>query len=162
TVRLSDGRLVLFLNACQRWDDPMSYAIGGREALHAAISDDEGATWRGFREVLRDLRGDAKGDRGTAYPNAAETADGKIVLVSGQGEERKSILLLDPDWLEEVRHADAFDDGLGGWTTFGGRGSELIAHPDKTDAQVLLIAKTDTDTEGGATWNFPAGAAGEL
>lgn len=162
TVRLSDGRLVLFLNACQRWDDPMSYAVGGREALHAAISDDEGATWRGFREVLRDLRGDAKGDRGTAYPSAAETADGKIVLVSGQGEERKSILLLDPDWLEEVRHADAFDDGLGGWTTFGGRGSELIAHPDKTDAQVLLIAKTDADAEGGATWNFPAGAAGEL
>ncbi len=103
-LRLKDGRIILFFNMNQRWDNPNSYAFGGREVLHAAITGDEGKTWKGFREVLREdsqKAGKEKGDRGTAYPSAVETSDGKVILVSGQGES-KSIVLFDPDWLEET------------------------------------------------------------
>ncbi|PYV08159.1 MAG: hypothetical protein DMG07_26615 [Acidobacteria bacterium] len=45
-ARLRDGRIVVAWNGCQRYP----YAMGGRQVLHAAISEDEGKTWRGFRE----------------------------------------------------------------------------------------------------------------
>lgn len=134
-LRLKDGRIILFFNMNQRWDNPNSYAFGGREVLHAAITDDEGKTWKGFREVLReDTRkaGKEKGDRGTAYPSAVETSDGKVILVSGQGES-KSIVLFDPDWLEET---------------------SIRAIP----------AATETDLSEGPEWvqNFPAAKNGEI
>jgi hypothetical protein len=43
-----------------------------------------------------------RGDRGTAYPSAVETASGKILFVSGQGADA-SIATFDPDWLMETR-----------------------------------------------------------
>src|SRR4029079_4003474 len=49
-VRLSDGRIVMILNRCLRFP----YAYGGRHVLHAAISNDEGRSWHGYREVVRD------------------------------------------------------------------------------------------------------------
>lgn len=108
-LRLRDGRLLLFFNMNQRWDTPNSYAFGGREALHAAISSDDGKTWRGFREILKEKNHAApaaRGDRGTAYPSAVETSEGKILVASGQGES-KSILLFDPAWLEDTQCVDS-------------------------------------------------------
>jgi outer membrane protein assembly factor BamB len=101
-VRLSNGKIVLFWNCDQRHDDPRSYANGGREALHAAISNDDGRTWKGYREVLKSAETTAKprGDRGTAYPSAIEMRNGKILLVSGQGED-PSIISFNAAWLEE-------------------------------------------------------------
>src|SRR5690242_11836909 len=58
---------------------------GGRDAIQAAISDDYGKTWQGFREIHRDpLRNETPpktGDRGTAYANSAISVDGKIMLI---------------------------------------------------------------------------------
>lgn len=99
-LRLRDGRLVLFLNMNQRWDTPDGYAFGGREALHAAISRDEGRSWEGFREVFKVNPSKEKGDRGTAYTSATETPNGKVLLVTGQGDAR-AILMFDPDWLTQ-------------------------------------------------------------
>jgi hypothetical protein len=52
--------------------------------LHGAISEDEGQTWRGYREVDRDLqvknphpRG---GDYGVAYIFAVVTKNQKIIF----------------------------------------------------------------------------------
>ena len=101
-IRLEDGRIVVFWNNCvmpPRFEGDGVY--GGRDALHAAISDDEGATWRGFREVYRDPTRNGSpprsGDRGTAYPHATLTGDSRILLVSGQGTERRRRFLIDPD-----------------------------------------------------------------
>lgn len=160
TVRLRDGRLVMFLNACQRWDDLRDYAIGGRHVLHAAISDDDGKTWRGFREVLRDDQSAERGDRGTAYPSAAETADGQIVLVSGQGEGKKHILLIDPDWIAATAQADEFSRGLSQWTTYEARGVVLSEHP--SGGRSLSISQADPSVPAAAVWNFPMTGSGEL
>ena len=163
TARLKDGRLALFLNVCQRWDDPMSYAIGGREVLHAAISADEGKTWQGFREVLYDFAGAGKGDRGTAYPSATETADGRIALVSGQGEGRKAVLLIDPRWLGEASATSTCAPGeWPQWTTHEGKGAEILEHPEKAGAKCLSVRKTDANAIAGATWNFPVAISGKL
>ena len=163
TARLKDGRLALFVNVCQRWDDPMSYAIGGREVLHGAISADEGKTWQGFREVLYDFAGAGKGDRGTAYPSATETGDGKIALVSGQGEGRKAVLIIDPQWLAQTSATSTFAPGeWPKWTTHEGKGAEVIDHPEKAGAKCLSLRRTDANAIAGATWNFPMATSGKL
>ena len=83
-VRLGDGRIVMLWNGCQRYP----YALGGRHVLHAAISEDEGKTWRGYREVVRDPKRDEPpppgGDHGTAYPFPALGRDGKVLFTTGQ------------------------------------------------------------------------------
>lgn len=177
-VRLPDGRIVVFWNNCEmppRVDGDGVY--GGRDALHAAISDDEGRTWRGFREVYRDATRNGSpprnGDRGTAYPHATVTQDGKILLVSGQGTDRRRRFLIDPDWLLQTTQCDAFRD-LDAWHVFKGigparrwwrdrvAGPQLAAHPDRPEARVLHVRRANELEPDGAVWNFPAGVQGRL
>ncbi|MBN1346082.1 MAG: exo-alpha-sialidase [Phycisphaerae bacterium] len=178
-VRLPDGRIVLFWNNCEntsRIDGQGVYT--NRDALHAAISSDEGKTWRGYREVCRDpLRNESppkRGDRGTAYPYAVATKDNKVLVVTGQGQGRRSILLVDPEWLCQTRCQDDFSGGLDGWCVFKafGRpkgwwrdrtvGPRLVDHPDRPGAKVLHIRRPDEKDGDGAVWNFPLGRQGKL
>lgn len=161
-VRLPDGRIVLLWNTCLRFP----YAYGGRHVLHAAISDDEGRTWRGYREVARDpKRGEPpppRGDFGTAYPFPTATKDGMVIYYTGQGEARELLMLLDPDWLLETSQKADVASAQDEWSIFGTRGVEFVAHPDKPRAKVLRICKTDADWPASAVWNFPAGREGRL
>jgi hypothetical protein len=161
-LRLKDGRIALFWNACLR----ASYAFGGRPVLHFAISEDEGKTWIGHREVARDpLRSEPpppSGDWGTAYPFPVATREGKILLRTGQGRGRNFLLLVDPDWVYESRQASDFSKGLDDWSTFGTKGIELLPHPAMAGAQVLSVRKTDAEWPATAVWNFPMGASGRL
>jgi hypothetical protein len=161
-VRLSDGRLVLFFNNCLRYP----YAYGGRQVLHAAISEDSGRTWRGFREVGRDpFRNEAPPsghDYGTAYPFPMLANDDKVIFVSGQGQGRVMRKLLDPAWLYETRQKADFAGRAEEWSTFGTRGVGIMAHPTEADRKVLEVRKIDEAWPASAVWNFPAGAAGRL
>jgi len=178
-VRLPDGRIVLLWNNCEntsRIDGQGVYT--NRDVLHAAISDDDGKTWHGYREICRDpLRDEPPpktGDRGTAYPYAVPTKDGKVLVVTGQGRGRRHILLVDPAWLCETRHDDDFSKGLDGWCVFKAfgrpvhwwrnrtQGPRLIDHPGQPGAKVLHIRRPDEKDGDGAVWNFPIGRRGKL
>lgn len=160
-LRLRDGRILLLANACQNWTNPRSYAMGGREVLHAAVSGDEGRTWRGFREVLHEPVAETRGDRGTAYASAVQNAAGKVVVVSGQGEGKRAILAFDPGWLERDEDRDDPSDGLARWTAYGGQGLVRTTDQGKASrAPVRILGRKDAPS--GASWNFPLAAAGEV
>ena len=157
--RLRNGRIILVTNACQNWTDPRSYAMGGREVLHAAVSADDGRTWRGSREILHETAVASRGDRGTSYASLAENRDGKLVVVSGQGEGKRAILMFDPRWLEESTARDDLSLGPVGWTGYGGEGLRTATTAEGTRAVVIPVV---AGRSGGASWNFPLAAAGEL
>lgn len=161
-TRTDDGRLVLVWNNCRRFP----YAHGGRHVLHAAISADEGRTWTGYREVLRDPKIDqpppAGGDFGTAYPFPLAAGGDRILISSGQGAGRARLLAFDARWLTEPGQRTDFSQGLDDWTYFGCRGVERVAHPDKRGRFALKLARTDPAWPAGAVWNFPNQASGRL
>lgn len=174
-VRLPDRRIVVLWNNCEQPPKHEGAGVyGGRDALHAAISADEGKTWQGFREVYRDpYRNNTppkRGDRGTAYPVATATDDGKVVVATGQGD-RRTVLLLDPEWLLETRQEEHFEDDLSRWhiwLPFGPArgywrdrttGPALVDHPAQA-GKVLHIRHQENLDADCATWNFPAGAKG--
>ena len=139
--RLSDGRLLFFWNNTaplptrdaaetpELGDDELSgrweSVFTNRDALHAAISDDDGKTWRGFREIalcgirnagdFREL-GNAPGqelDKSVHQTQALELAGGKVLLAYGQSPVARRLAIFDPDWLLETRREDDFRKGLG-------------------------------------------------
>ncbi len=98
-----------------------------RDALHAAISSDDGKTWRGFRELyLNERRNDvdfrASGgnagslDKSIHQSQAVELPEGKILLAFGQHRLCRRLIIFDPDWLLENQRKDDFSWGLGGWS----------------------------------------------
>lgn len=98
-----------------------------RDALHAAISADDGKTWRGFRELyLNDRRNDADFrssggnvdslDKSIHQTQAIELPEGKILLAFGQHPLCRRLIIFDPDWLLENQREDNFSRGLSGWS----------------------------------------------
>lgn len=178
-VKLGDGRLVVFWNNCAMPPRVEGQGVyGGRDALHAAISADDGKTWRGFREVYLDPTRHQSppktGDRGTAYPFALLAKDGRIALISGQGAGLRSLIMVDPEWLLLTHRQDEFTNGLQDWSVFKGfgpakgywrdrvPGARVIPHPTREDVQVLQVRRADEKVGDGAVWNFPAGKQGKM
>ena len=177
-VRLKDGRVILLWHNCE---NPMRFDGKGiytnRDVLHAAISSDDGRTWRGFREIYADpLRNESpplRGDRGTSYSRGIQTADDSVIVVSGQGKGHRSIIRIDPDWLEETQQFDDFESGLTKWSVYkqflkNGReqriqSPKLVKHLDgKSKHDVLKICRPDEKRPDAAEWNFPLGTTGTL
>lgn len=162
-LRLKDGRILLLVNDCHRFP----YAQGGRQVLQGAISSDEGQTWHGFREVLRDPYRDAppppNGDHGVSYPYPVLLSDGRVLVTlwSYTGKDR-TVVAFDPNWLLETRQEEDFAHGLDAWSVFGTRGAELVSHPDKPDQKALSLRRVDSEWPCGAVWNFPSASQGSL
>lgn len=177
--RLADGRIIVIWN---NYEMPPRHngagVYGGRDSLHAAISDDEGKTWRGFRDVYRDpFRNDPpppRCDRGTAYPTPPVMVGGTVLFLTGQGPKRRNLISFDPRWLSRTHHRDDFSRGVEGWIVFKAfgpakgywrdrvQGPAVIDHPAKPGAKVLHIRRPDKRSPDGAVWNFPIGSAGKL
>jgi len=175
-VRLRDGRILMFWNNCLRYP----YAQGGRFVIHAAISENEGQTWRGYREVARDPRvglpHPTQGDFGVSYLWPVETKDRKVVFnvpVNWPGyrppgrpsrddnQPSAALFHFDPDWLYETTRSTDFSAGLDDWSYFGTKGVALVPIP-QTGGQALQIHKVDIDWPASAVWNFPMGRTGTL
>jgi hypothetical protein len=180
-LRHRDGRLVLTWNNCELPPKHEGIGVyGGRDALHIAISNDDGRTWQGFREIYLDHRRNdnpaASGDRGTAYPLAAFTEDGQIVVLAGQGKGGRNPILVDPDWITATSAESDFRDGLAQWTTYQHIGPakrwwrarrvgcELIKTPGENGTRSLHVrhAPNEPSEPDTAVWNFPNGWCGEL
>jgi hypothetical protein len=162
-IRLKTGQLVMFWNNSLRF----SYANGGRHVLHAAISDDEGKTWRGFREAARNpFLGEPpppNGDHGVTYTVVNVTPDGKVITPLSTGKADGTYLLhLDPAWLYETKRKSDFSAGFNDWSTFGTKGVEVVPNPKASGAPLLSLRKPDSAWPAGAVWNFPAGKKGSL
>jgi hypothetical protein len=162
-TRLRDGRVVMLWNNTLRFP----YANGGRAVLHGAISEDDGKTWRGYREIAANPYAveppPPNGDHGVTYTVPALTASGKLLTSLSTGHGKDTLLLrLDPEWLYETRREEDFSHGLSGWTFFGTRGVAVEAHPDNPSRQVLALRKSDPEWPAGVVWNFPAGKRGHL
>jgi len=178
-MRHRNGWLVVCWNNCEMPPRHNGNGVyGGRDALHIAVSDDDGKTWRGFREIYLDHRRNdnpaSSGDRGTAYPLAAFTSDGTIVVLAGQGTGGRNPILVDPDWITATEAHCDFSDGLSQWSVYKHHGPakrwwraravgcELIPHPTEPDRRWLHVRKADELPADGAVWNFPNGWKGRL
>jgi hypothetical protein len=138
--RLSDGRLLFIWNntASLPTRDAAEYPELGkdelngfwevvftnRDALHAAISSDDGRTWRGFREIAlteprnaADFRELGNGpfdehDKSVHQTQALELPGGKVLLSYGQNPAARRLAIFDPDWLLETSRQEDFRHGL--------------------------------------------------
>ena len=162
-TRLKDGRIVMLWNNCLRF----SYAQGGRHVLHAAISEDDGHVWRGYREVARNPFVDAppppNGDHGVSYTLPVLTNEGDIITpLSVGGTAGMWMMRFNPEWLYETSRKTDFSSGAEGWNSFGTKGVEVVANPDKPGARALQLCKPEADWPSAAVWNFPNGMDGRL
>jgi len=199
--RLADGRVLVFwCNATPlpevdrtndaipetaktgRWEDVFT----NRDVCHAAISEDDGQTWIGFREMrLNPWRNSsqlgnlAEHDFSVHQTQALQIPEGKVLAANGQDEKVRALIIFDPKWLYVPRRRSAFEDGLDSWSTHKfvkgivghcaynrKPGPQLVSHPDKPDVKVLQI-RHPTDPElvfdkDGAVWNFPAARKGSF
>lgn len=184
--RLHDGR-ILFVwcnttplpetgNTNGIWDDVFT----NRDAIHAAISDDDGTTWTGMRELYLDPRRNAPGyayepgiDRGVHQSQFVEPVPGKVLVSLGQNRGHRALVLFDVRWLYEKERYCDFSDSLAQWCTFNyykgiqghcaynrTEGCRLKEHPGKPGRRLLNMAYAPDDTlvidNRGAVWNFPA------
>jgi hypothetical protein len=206
-LRLKDGRLLLFFNSTtplpeedrtgdttiheeqktgETWEDVFT----NRDVLHATISDDDGKTWRGFREIyLNPLRNEpdfatiggtqVSLDKSVHQCQAKELPHGKVLLALGQHPTVRAMIIFDPEWLYETGRSDNFSDGLDSWTTFKYMdgikghcaydrhpGPQLVDHPDIGGRKVLPVRHLPDNelvcSVDGAVWNFPASAKGSF
>ena len=142
-----------------------------RDAVHAAVSEDDGQTWIGFRElVLNGRRNDTDfrtsggnlADKSVHQCQALELPEGKVLVSLGQHPLCRKLVIFDPAWLYAKERRDDFSLGLGNWSVhqyvksrvgqsphgttghcaYNRRpGPQLIPEPDGEPREVLQIAR---------------------
>ena len=204
--RLPDGRLMLiWTNASplpetahhtreqgrKDWETGRQEVFTNRDTLHAALSYDEGKTWVGFREILRNRLRNApdfgtshggvgpSNDRSVHQSQVIDIKDDRVLIQAGQHPALRSLLIMHPDWLLEKHQADDFSQGLDAWHVqqfIAGvvghcaynrqAGAELVPDPVNPDQSVLALKHLPDDSlvssVQGALWNFPVGRSGSL
>jgi len=186
--RLKDGRLLfLWSNTTSLPEVERVPKRGGedvftnRDAIHAAISQDDGKTWIGFRElVLDEYRNNedyavTKGsnDRAKHQSEIVQLDDNRVLYSCGQHPLHRRLMILDVRWLyEKERSSDLAKDGTRDWSTHQylnkivghcGYNRKPGAQVENGALRVLRIEDTSlTNQNQGATWNFPSGYTGMI
>ncbi len=206
--RLKDGRILFLWNNTTPMpelpgDYPMKFGLnaspwlkekprpGGlvftnRDVLHAAISEDDGKTWIGFRELwLNEIRNKDNyhilggKDLSVHQTQVVETDEGNLLVSLGQHPAVRSLVLFNAAWLYETERFSDFSNGFDDWTVHQyiekvvGHarynrivGPKLIPHPGNKDRRVMKIGRKDDPTlhveNEGAVWNFPTGGNGSF
>ena len=142
--RLSDGRILCVWNNTQilpkraaseypelgpgslsgRWESVFT----NRDALHAAISEDDGKTWIGFREIALNairnhedyrergnefwqMRGGHGIDKSVHQAELIEMPKGKVMVCLGQAVSSRRIVVFDVKWLYEKEREETLRGG---------------------------------------------------
>lgn len=191
--RLKDGRILFLWNNTTPlvekegvngvWEDVFT----NRNVLHAAVSDDEGKSWSGFREIYLDPHRNASDfgsttgmDKSSHQTQVIEPEDGKLIIALGQHPRHRKIIVMDVDFITDGERAENFDDSLKNVTAFrylaGLRGhcgydreanGQIVADPDNGQNPVMLLTSMPDDLKyensiEGAVWNYPAAKKGTL
>ena len=144
-LHLSSGRTVCFWNNTAGMAQPnhkatkpypgddivkgeCENAFTNRDAAHAAITDDGGKTFHGFREIMlnpvrnnSDFRyvgtGATGGDKSSQDIKAVELPFNKILVMVGQHRMALRKVIFDADWLYETTRKEDFLAGVSNLTT---------------------------------------------
>ncbi|MCQ2450008.1 MAG: glycoside hydrolase, partial [Clostridia bacterium] len=134
------------------WED----AFTNRDVNHLAISEDDGKTWRGFRELFlnenrwradfRRMGGGSNGDKSVHQAEILELPFNKIMVHFGQHRACRKVVILDVDWLYETCRKEDFLLGLTNLTTHmylksvlgSGKGRRGHCAYNRTDGAILL------------------------
>jgi hypothetical protein len=150
---MHDDSLLLFWNNCgAEGFGELHWGNAERAIMAAAVSSDEGKTWRGYREVAR-----VTDNRQVSYPYVTETRGGHLLL-SAAG----FLMRIDPRFLMNTTLVDDFSKGLGRWSTLASKGVVTDVNPEDGEGSVLRMTKPDRSTPSGACLNFPYGSSGRL
>ena len=152
-LRLKDGRLFLLWNNCGAEGlPPVKWGKAERVVVAAAVSDDEGKTWKGFREVARVTSNGAVG-----YPYAAQMRNGRILLnASG------FMATIDPRFITADDFTEDFGCGVRRWSTLASEGVAAVTDPDGGAGRVLKLMKPKADVSAAACLNFPFARKGTI
>ncbi len=152
-LRLKDGRLLLLWNNCGAEGLlPIKWGNAERAVLAAAISDDEGKAWKGYREVAR-----VTSNKSVGYPFVTQMANGRLLLnASG------FIATIDPAFITANNFTEDFRHGLRRWSTLSSEGVAMVTDPDGGAGKVLQMLKPKTNVTAAACLNFPFGRKGTI
>ena len=152
-LRLKDGRLLLFWNNCGAEGLlPIKWGNAERAVLAAAVSDDEGKTWKGYREVAR-----VTSNAQVSYPYTTLMPNGRVLLNAAG-----FIVTVDPTFLTVEHFTEDFTSGVRRWSTLSSEGVSAVADPDGGSGKVLQMLKPKTNVNSAACLNFPFGRKGTI
>jgi hypothetical protein len=174
--RIPDGRLmIVWLHSMPRSGVTKtgSFHNTARDVVHAAISDDDGKTWRGFREVVLGKRRHSlffsytpAYDAGIHHQKFTVTKDNKALVFTGQDDkfvtwdtDHRQVVIFDIDWLyatsrstdfsHEYDELSVFKLSQKRWrdTNYYSRvmGATLIGHPTQSYKKVLHLGREKCD-----------------
>ena len=149
------------------WEDVFT----NRDVNHLAISEDDGKSWKGFRELylnalrnrtdFRSVGGTDSRDKSVHQAEMLELPFGKVLISFGQNVAARRMMIFDPQWLYETARTEDFRYGLdqvtthmyvrsnsGGYRGFSGHcswnrlpGALFCQDPDGNFEEALLIAR---------------------
>ena len=166
-------------------------AFTNRDSHHLAISEDDGETWFGFREIALDhdrnlgnyATNHGSEDRGKHQSEIVQVAKNKILIALGQHKMHRKLMLVDLNYLYETKRQSDFENGLDDWVVHSyipytkghcaynrKEGSKIVKKAGDKVLQIHRVSDEELTNpkyeinyeKGGATWNFPNGKKGML
>jgi len=152
-LRLKDGRILLLWNNCGAEGlPPVTWGNAERAVLAAAISDDEGKTWKGYREVGR-----ATANSQVSYPYVTQMQNGRLLVSAAE-----CLATFDSDFLTRTEFSETFDRGIRRWSTLSSEGVSAVPDPDGGPSKVLRMVKPKSSVSSAACLSFPFGRKGTI
>jgi hypothetical protein len=151
--RLADRRLLLIWNNCGAEGlPPVKWQYAERAVLTAAISDDEGKTWQGFRETGRGVA-----RQQLCNPHVVQMRNGRLLIYAAG-----VLVSVAPDFLTRTTLTEDFEHGLRRWSTLAAEGVSVVPNPSGGPGKVLKLVKPKPDVRSAACLNFPFGPKGTI